>query len=279
MSTKSFGAVWCGCLLLAVASGNAQAGFFLSTTTRADLGGLDFLDGDIAEYDPLSDFGTLHFKESSFLFNVEVDAYSELASGDMFFSTSEDGILGGLQFRDGDVVRYDPRTGRASLFFSESTFMLNEDIDALDVLDNGNILLSTKEIAEIGGISIHPCDVAEYDPRTDKAFLRIKGSDIFGKDVNLDAIQQVGDNQFLLSTGSQTTVGDVLVENEDLVQVDLDTKKADLFFDGSQHFLADENIDAVSLVTKPVPEPSSLLLMGVGFVGVALTQRKRLRGH
>ena len=81
----------------------------------------------------------------------------------MVLSTIDGATLGGVTFRDGDLVRYDDVTDTATLIFDEDGFSANENIDALHVLANGNILLSTVNDATLGGLTFRDGDIVEYD--------------------------------------------------------------------------------------------------------------------
>ncbi len=143
----------------------------LSTTGSARLGGLNFRDGDIVLYDPGSDTATLLFSEDNFSRSEDVDAVHILPNGHILLSTTSSARLGGLNFRDGDVVEYDPVNDSATLFFSEDNFAGNEDVDGFHLLDNGNLLITTTGTATLGGLTFTDGSVAEYDPATDVATL------------------------------------------------------------------------------------------------------------
>ncbi|HVN37132.1 MAG TPA: PEP-CTERM sorting domain-containing protein [Myxococcota bacterium] len=159
----------------------------LSTVNGATLGGLTFRDGDIVQYNPLTNSATLFFSENLFSNNVNIDGFSVLANGHYIISTTGNATLGGLTFRDGDLAEYNPVTGTASLFFSENLFSANEDIDAVHVLSDGSILLSTRNGASIGGITFLDGDVVRYVPSTNTASILLPESTFTGN-VNVDGV-------------------------------------------------------------------------------------------
>ena len=159
----------------------------LSTDGSATLGGLSFEDGDLVEYNPLTDTATLFFDEDLFSHNEDIDAATVLGNGNLLLSTSGGATLGGLSFEDGDLVEYNPLTDTAALFFDEDLFSHNEDIDAATVLGNGNLLLSTSGGATLGGLSFEDGDLVEYNPFTDTATLFFD-EDLFSGNENIDAI-------------------------------------------------------------------------------------------
>jgi len=162
----------------------------LSTAADATIGGVTFRDGDIVEYDPVSDTATLFFNEDLFLTDSNVDALSVLANGNLVISIAIDTTLAGLAFRDGDLVLYDPIGGIASLFFSEDLFATGEDIDGVHVFGDGTIVLSTQNGAILGGLTISGGDLAHYDPVSDTATLFFAETN-FGTAENIDAVYVV----------------------------------------------------------------------------------------
>jgi len=159
----------------------------LSTKSTATLGGLTFEDGDIVEYDPVANSAVPYFSESKFTTNVNVDGFAVLPNGHLLLSTAGNATLGGLSFRDGDLAEYDRTTGFATLYFSENHFAANEDIDAVSVLPNGSIILSTTNDATLGGVSFHADDLVQWFPATNTASLYFSGSQ-FAANENIDAV-------------------------------------------------------------------------------------------
>ena len=112
-----------------LASGN----IILSTIDGATLGGLTFGDGDLIEYNPTTDAATLFFDENLFGGDEDIDAAHILASGNIILSTEGSATLGPLTFGDGDLIEYSPITYTATLYFDESLFGNNADIDGVYV--------------------------------------------------------------------------------------------------------------------------------------------------
>ena len=143
----------------------------LATDTEATLGGLTFGDDDLVDYDPVADTATLYF-EGDPLFGTmweDIDAVHVLSNGHIILSTDADATLGGLSFGDDDLVDYDPVADTATLYFDGGALFsnLDEDIDAVHVLSNGHIILSTKGSATLGGLSVGDDDLVDYDPVSD----------------------------------------------------------------------------------------------------------------
>jgi hypothetical protein len=151
------------------------------------LGGLTFENGDLIEYDPTTDTAILFLDEGLFGGDEDIDAVSILGSGNVILSTIDGATLGGLTFGDGDLVEYDPTTDTATLFFDENLFGSDEDIDAVNILESGNIILSTEGSATLGGLSFADGDLIEYNPITDTATLYFDES-LFGNNADIDGV-------------------------------------------------------------------------------------------
>lgn len=109
----------------------------------------------------------------------DIAGFDLLPSGNFLFSTKVDTIIDGETFEIGSIIEVDSMTGTASTFFDPSNFFTVEDggtlakgnIDAIEVLPNGNLLLSTSSTAEIGtaaenAVRILQSGVYEYDLAT-----------------------------------------------------------------------------------------------------------------
>jgi hypothetical protein len=159
----------------------------LSTAGNSTIGGLNIRPGDVAEYDPVSGVATLFFNQNLFLNAANIDAFTVLPNGHVVLSTVDSETLAGLAFRDGDLVEYNPVSGAASLFFNEDLFAANEDIDAVSVLEDGSIVLSTETGAILGGLSFRDGDLVRYFPLTNTAILYFSES-AFSANENIDAV-------------------------------------------------------------------------------------------
>jgi hypothetical protein len=159
----------------------------LSTVNGATLGGLTFRDGDVVQYNPFTNTASIFFNEDLFSNNANVDGFSVLANGHYIISTVDTETLGGVNFRDGDLVDYNPVTGTASLFFNEDLFAQDEDVDGVQVLADGSILLSTRNGASIGGLTFLDGDVIRYVPSTNTATILLPES-TFSANENVDGL-------------------------------------------------------------------------------------------
>ncbi len=159
----------------------------LSTRAQATLGGLTFRAGDVVLYDAGSDSASIFFDRLLLTGNRNVDAVFLASDGTLVLSTRASSSLGGLSFEDGDLVRWDTVGLSASLLLSESLFTGDEDVDAVHVLPDGRIALSTTGNAELGGLSFGDGDVVAYDVGSDTASLLMSES-LFSADEDVDAL-------------------------------------------------------------------------------------------
>ncbi len=249
----------------------ASATIILSTDSTETLGGLTFGDDNLAEYNPTTDTATLYFNGALFSLPTEdIDAAHVLANGNIILSTVSEATLGGLTFGNGDLIEYNPTTDVGTLYFDESLFSGgDEDIDAVHILDNGNIILSTLDGATLGGLTLGSGDLAEYNPTTDVATLFFDGS-LFDGSENIDAAHILDNGNIILSTDGAATLGGLTFANGSLAEYNPTTDVATLYFDESL-FSTNANIDAVYVTT--VPEPATIALLGLGCL--ALIGRKR----
>lgn len=161
-------------------------------------------------------------------------------------STGTSATLGGLSFNDEDLALYDPNEDTASLYFDGNTiFSADEDVDAMHVLANDHILLSTSDQATIGGLTFENEDIVDYDPVADTAAIIYDGSAVFTADEDVDAVGVNASGHILLSTTGQATIGSLTFEDEDIVDYNPQNGTATIIFDGSAIFASDEDVTSV----------------------------------
>ena len=194
------------------------------------------------------------------------------ANATIILSTDATETLGALTFIDDDLAEYNPTTDTATLFFDEDLFSQDESIDAVHVLDNGNIILSTVDNARLGGLNLGYEDLVEYNPTTDVATLFLDGS-LFSEAENIDAAHVLANGNIILSTVDEATLGGLSFGAADLAEYNPTTDVATLYFDGNLFSGpgASPNVDAVYVTT--LPEPATTALLGLGCL--VLIGRKR----
>ncbi len=133
----------------------ANGTLVLSTRDAASLGDppVAFTGGDLVAYDPVLRDASILVPSGRFVDGGEnVDAVHLLPDGRVALSVERDvgAGLGGITFRDGDIVLYDPVTDEASLFLAESAFSDDEDVDALHLGCGNGLVESDEECDEAG---------------------------------------------------------------------------------------------------------------------------------
>ena len=166
----------------------------------------------------------------------------------VFYSDWNDQASASPAFRDGDVLADDTTGGLSdhSVFFSESSFNADEDVDAFHRLSSSQALLSTSGNATLGGVVLRDEDIVLYDFTLDVATLFFDGSSVFTANEDVDAFHLMDDGTLLLSTRGAAAIGGLSFEDEDIVRYDPTSGVATMFFEGDLYFAADEDIDAVA---------------------------------
>ncbi len=181
------------------------------------------------------------------------------------FSDAFNETIGGVSFEDEDLVLLDPTTNTASIFLDgDAVFTNEEDIDALHILANGNILLSTTSSATLGGLTIQDEDLAEYNPTTMTATLFFDGSTVFDGNEDLNAFSILSNGNYLLSTATDASIGGFAFEDEDIVEYNPNTMAASFFLIGDNVFANEEDVSAVHALSN-----GNIVLGTTGFGTIA----------
>jgi hypothetical protein len=275
-----------------------DARILLSVATTVTLDGLTFQDDDVVEYDLLT--GAVNpnlIFEGTHQTLEDIDGVSVLPNGLLLLSVTGSATYptesGGIFFRDGDIVEFDPLTGFASdtLFFDEDAFGADVDIDAFHV-EGSKMVFSTRS----DFLSFQDDDLIEYDFGTGMFSLFFDGASPFGFSTTSEDILSHGvddSGRILLSTLTAAIVGSngLAFETGDLVAIDLGTGVATIIFRGSV-LLRDPNdpsqpagvrLNAVHYLVAPnpptpVPVLSSwrpVLLVGALLAAALLALRHR----
>ena len=152
-------------------------------------------------------------------------------------SVSTDGTtLGGLAFDRGDLIVYDPILDTAEMFLDNSAegYGLN-DINAVHLLPNGHVILSTSSASSIGTggelLNFDANDLVLYDPITKQTSLFFDGASQTETNVgglDIDAVYVLDNGNFVFSTAADNGAD---WDAEDLVLWDGATFS--LYLDGS----------------------------------------------
>ena len=164
-----------------------------NTTIGTGAGELvDFKNDDLIIYDPILDEATMFFDNDALGYSVDdINAVHLLPNGHIILSANDASTIGAntLAFGKDDLVIYDPISQQASLFFDGSIISgADVNIDAIYVLDNGDIVFSTTATASIGATSWSDSDLVLYDGVSASIYLNGEDPDVFDvSTVNVDA--------------------------------------------------------------------------------------------
>jgi hypothetical protein len=178
------------------------------------------------------------------------------------------GAVGGVNFRDEDVLVFDQASGVWSILFDGSNVGLgNADVDAFAVLDNGNILLSVALLAHAPGLGlVDGADILEFNPSSLGPNSTVGEFQIYfdGSDVGLiplindvDAIDFDSEDNLLISVRGPFFAQGLRGNDEDLFRLNnaiLGPNTSgmwELFFDGSAVGLATLREDTRDSWTDP----------------------------
>ena len=109
---------------------------------------------------------------------VQVDELAEAADGSLLVSFDITVAVDGTTFADEDVARLDAGTGLASMEFDGSAEGVagGLDLDAVDELASGNLLLSFDGSGVLGGVNFDDEDLLEFDPTGPTVTMNYDGS-------------------------------------------------------------------------------------------------------
>ncbi len=215
------------------------ATIFATTRDTVRLNGNTFADEDIIAYDArtgrwfpfldLSDLG---------LGNRDVDAVHRNNDGSFLLSFNQDFNLDGLgRVDDSDIVRFVPSSigrntaGTFQRYFDGSDVGLTtngEDIDAVSIDRNGDILISTNGSFNVNGISGNDEDILAFSPNslggnTSGTFsLYLDGSDVGLNNSSEDVkgVSVLGNGDVILSTPGAYAAGGLNGSGGDLISFD-----------------------------------------------------------
>lgn len=153
---------------------NDEGDLFFSTRGNISIDGQSFRHTDIVRISASTNEASLFYRSDN-----DIAGFELLPNGNFLISTKVDTIIAGENFETGNIVEVIPATNTASTFFDASNFFtienggtyLKGNIDTINLLPNGNLLLSTTNTAEIGttaedAVRVFQSGVHEYDSTT-----------------------------------------------------------------------------------------------------------------
>lgn len=230
--------------------------------------------GNIYSYDTVSGTTTL-LMDQTVVFDdgsANVDAlWVDSTMTTFVFSVANTELIGGVSYGDEDLITYDTTTGTASLYLDLTSVLgASKDVNAVYVLANGDVLLSTTTGASIGALSFGSQDIVEYNPSTGTASLYFDGTAVLGKNANVDAVQVGPSGQIVFSTASNLKLGGTTYNKNDLLAYDPISGTVSLYLDTSTLLGGVGNVNGIY-----VPEPDTALLMVSGTLGLLFLGRRR----
>ena len=166
-------------------------------STQSGAAGYAFDDDELVQYDPVTDTLSLFYDFGGFMTtnaDEDIDGFHLLPNGNFLISNVSDFSLDGQDFRNGDIVLWDPIAETAAPFFDESLFGGTDVwVRSVSMLDNGNLLLSafnedTGGSISLGGLTFGRGDVVEYDLTSGTASLYMSVAVFGGATEDIDAL-------------------------------------------------------------------------------------------
>ena len=240
---------------------------YFSLASSGTVGGLSVANEDIVGWNGAS--FSLYFDGSDAgVANFTIDAFSIVSPTELLLSFANAGSVPGIASTvdDSDIVKFSTTSGSFSLYFDGSDVGLSsssEDIDAIELLSNGHLLVSTASSFSVPGVSGADEDVIEFTvgslgaATTGTWSLYFDGSDVALNDSSedIDGLALDGAGQIYLSTTGSFSVPGLSGADEDVfvfTPTSLGTATAGsfgpgLFFDGSAFGLGSNDIFAIEL--------------------------------
>lgn len=300
----------CLLVVLSMAQAAQAISLYISTTTTVDIGlnDLTIRQGDVALFNTATEMATLAFSRDNFRTSGgvpgasgNVDAFDVLPDGSFLISTGAIEHLGSnlVKVRPGDIVQYFPLTDTASIYFDQDTFRTSGgnlkgsgNVDAIQVLPNGNILMSVAGTGRLGApmLVFKDGDLVEYDPINDTASLYLsesvfrKSNGLTGADVDVDGVGLLNSSTLLLSTRGGGFLGQPLLtyRDGDIVAYNTTLDTAWVYFSEDQLHCSGQDIDALAVLGSAnpappeiVPEPLTICAAAMGLVGLGGYLRRR----
>jgi hypothetical protein len=201
-----------------------------------------------------------------------VDAFAIISPTEILMSFTAAGSIPGVSgtVDDSDIVKFtgdsigDDTAGSFSLYFDGSDVGLTrngEDVDAVERLPSGNLLISTAAGFNVNGLTGFDEDIIEFTPTSLGSTTAGTWALYFrGNEVALDRSSEdvdalaASDGGIYLSTTDNFAVDGLSGADEDVFVCSSPTIGADttcssftLFFDGSAHGLANNDLVAIGL--------------------------------
>jgi 6-phosphogluconolactonase (cycloisomerase 2 family) len=247
----------------------------LSLRDAATIGGVAAANEDVLSFDGTTGFTTSFDGSDVGLSTLRIDAFARLDADSLLLSFDAPGSVPGIAgtVDDSDIVRFDATSlgtatsGTFTLYFDGSDVGLSanaHDVDAVELLPDGRLLLSTTGTATVPGATARDEDLLAFTPTSLGAVtaggfsLSFDGSDVglgdAGEDIDATAVDTSG--HIYLSTLDVFAVPGITGADEDVFvfsPTTLDppttagTFASTLFFDGSSFGLGANDVFAIDV--------------------------------
>jgi hypothetical protein len=245
---------------------------YLSLLEDGSVGGLDVTNEDIVAFDG-ADF-SLYFDGSDVgLDGLVIDAFTIVDESTILLSFQSAGAVPGVADTtdDSDIVRFiasslgDDTAGAFEMYFDGSDVELTrdgEDVNAVKLLDDGRLLISTVDSLRVTGFSANDEDLSAFTPTslgddTSGTWeVYFDGGDV-GLSSRTEEINGVGENasgDIYLTTIAGFGVTEISGGDEDVfichgptLGPDTVCQSFSFFFDGSEYGLAGNNLYAIDV--------------------------------
>lgn len=224
----------------------------LSAGGNASIGGVAIDREEAAEYDAADNAGILFLADSVFSNNPQLNGIHLLDNGNVAVTTEQTTVVGGVTVDPADVIEITTGGAFVQLLFNGDTQFSNtdENVDAVWIRDNGNIIMSTAGSATLGGATFRDEDIFEFDP-VNPATLLFDGSAHISGSSDVDAVHVLDDDSLLLSIDENRSIAGVSFDDGDVILFDTTSLTASLHMSEAA-YSNDEDTDAISLEVAAV---------------------------
>jgi len=213
---------------------------YATSRDTVTLNGNNFADEDVVIFNPNTNTWSQFLDGSDLgLASRDIDGLHVNDDGSVLLSLNQDGNINGLGFvDDADIVRFVPSStgdntsGTFERYFDGSDVGLNvnaEDIDAISIADNGDILISTNGSYNITGLSGNDEDILAFSPSnlggntTGSFSLYVDGSDVGlnnNSSEDIKGVSALDNGDLVLSTVGSFQVSGLSGNGSDLFSFD-----------------------------------------------------------
>lgn len=251
---------------------------YVSSSSGGSVGGVSFSDEDIVIFDTTSGSWSKFLDGSDIGLGGagarDIDAFAVMDDGSVLLSIVAGSTLPDVgAIDDSDIVRFIPTSigsttaGTFELYFDGSQVGLTsngEDIDAISLLANGDLLISTTGNASVPGLSMSDEDLARFTPTSlgsstagswtaffdgsDVALNNASSEDIHGAWVASSGDLYLTTRGTFAVSGASGTGADIFLCAGHGVGASTTCAATSLFFDGSTQGFGSEVVDGLHIV-------------------------------